>query len=198
MKKVMPILVFLALAALVSGNVAFFLFLVSLMVLPKVLGAVADRATRDGSGKTAGWKQKLDQALAEIRREMEARTTVPPEEKTVWDQLMGDGAGEEAAGDEPAEDLDLGPLPKPEPAPAARRSRLERAPETGAASVSDRRTAREAEPQPPPQPAYRRRRRRFSPQGMRLQDAVVWSEILAPPLALREGPEQGVVRHGSG
>jgi hypothetical protein len=181
MKNLIPLLVFLAFAALVGGNIAFFFFLVSVIIVATVLRKVAGRASRDGSETTPAWKQKLVQAFAEIRKEMEARTTVSPKEDSVWQELMG-----ETPEAEEFEDLDLGPPPEPKTAP--RRSRIETVGEPPAERADSRREPpKVSEPAVPTRP--RRRRRRFSVRRTSLQEAVVWSEILAPPLALREEQE---------
>jgi len=185
MKNLIPLLVFLAFAALVGGNFAFFLFLIVVIIVATVLRKVAGKASRDGSGKIPAWKQKLDQAFAEIRKEMEARPTASPEKGTVWQELMGE-ASETETETEAFEDLDLGPLPEPEAAP--RRSRIETmAPPPTVRADSRKETLKVREAAVPARP--RRRRRRFSARRTSLQEAVVWSEILAPALALREEAE---------
>lgn len=183
MKNLIPLLVFLAFAALVGGNFAFFLFLFVVIIVATVLRKVAGKASRDGSGKIPAWKQKLDQAFAEIRKEMETRTTASPEKGTVWRELMGEAPETET---EAFEDLDLGPLPEPETVP--RRSRMETV-GTLSTERADSRKERLKVREAAVPTRLRRRRKRFSARRTSMQEAVVWSEILAPPLALREEAE---------
>ena len=142
------------------------------------IGSVIWKKTRAGSkdGKAgatksrSGWKAKLDKYLARIKQEMEASKKEGSNADTVWEELM---QSEEDA---------LEPARK-ETSPVTRESVIEKAPSPKTNPVFEKVAAESTIPAPyakEAQPNY------FSFGIQDLRKAVVWSEILAPPLALRD------------
>jgi hypothetical protein len=191
MKRFLPFLAFLALIALAGGRLGLFVFLAAAAgVLYSVSKALTGRRT--GKGAVSDWKQKLKGALEQIRREMEQRR--PGDEKqTGWEILMPDeepeGAAPTAPAPPPAGDA---PPPSPPPSrpgaergaaarstPPTRRERLGEGP-----PVPEAAPARNIQPAEAglPEPGYGR------PGPADLRRAVIWSEILAPPMSMREPP----------
>lgn len=148
--------------------------LIFLVYIVSVIIKKARAGSKDGkAGATqsrSGWRAKLDKYLSRIKQEMEASKKEGPGAETVWEELMQ--SEEDAL--EPARE---------KASPVATKSVIEKAtsPKTNpvikkvaAESTVPTAYAKEAQPN-------------YLSYGIQdLRKAVVWSEILAPPLALRE------------
>lgn len=150
--------------------------------------------------KASGWKQNLKDLLAEMQREMQAPSgrgenrSPAGRRPSGWEDLMP--AGE--AAEEMPEEAGPGPEPRvrqhPEPARPTRgrtliesRSRQGWTPE---ARIGKTERRAPVPPLAPPAATGRRRRRRRLPVSRKeLRRAVVWYEILGPPMSLRD-PER--------
>ena len=148
--------------------------LIFLVYIVAVILKKARSGSKDGKAGAAksrsGWRAKLDKYLSRIKQEMEASKKEGSDADTVWEELM---QSEEDA---------LEPARK-ETSPVARKSVTEKAPSQKIVPVIRKVSAESTIPAPyakEAQPNY------FSFGIQDLRKAVVWSEILAPPLALRD------------
>lgn len=170
-------------------EILFFVFIVGVMIISQVFKHLARTSGEKGEKPVSGWRKALDNILEEIRREMEkgkqatpAPEGAPRSRETWWEDLMPEG---EAPGREVREDPGEAADSEKAAAPAHTRDAWEKdAPDEG----FSRPWGREARPespvkQKPPAIAHEKR----SPMSRRdLRNAVVWSEILGRPVALRD------------
>ena len=148
--------------------------LIFLVYIVSVIIKKARAGSKDGKAGAAksrsGWRAKLDKYLSRIKQEMEASKKEGPGADTVWKELMQ------------TEEDTMEPARK-ETSPVARESVIEKATSPKTKPVFEKVAAESTIPAPyakEAQPNY------FSFGIQDLRKAVVWSEILAPPLALRD------------
>ena len=189
--------------------VIFLVYILSFILKRKF---AASKAGKQPVGKKSPeWKEKLDRFMTQVRTELKTGQTEEPRGNTGWEDLQESREYQEEYQENDAweytavttEPSDMASGPTPETAG-------EQAP------LSDLQTAGEPVPygameqgqaapvaQPAPGGAGARRIRpaasRNKPMpfasGLRIRDlkrAVVWSEILAPPIALRDRPERKI------
>ena len=120
---------------------------------------------------------KLSAALSEMQQQMEAGAAKRTSAKTPWDQLM-DAAGGGRVQTEPV-DASLEDLILEEDTPQPQRAKP-------ASRIATARRAEKRKAPTEPEPMARRRPPHYPTGRNRLRKAIVWSEILAPPVALRE------------
>ena len=141
------------------GILIFLIFIVS------VIRKKARTVSKDGKAGTAksqfGWKAKLDQYLTRIKQEMEASKREGPDADTVWEELM--------------QHEETSPESREPVIEKARSSKIEPV----IRKVSAKSTVPAAFVKETPSIDLS-----FGIQDLR--KAVVWSEILAPPIALRD------------
>ena len=136
-------------------------FYILFLVLKKIIAA-SKTVKAEGVKRTPGWKQKLDRYMAQIRQEMAPAERGVSSDQTGWERVMPQV--EDEPEDEPGYAMEepAGMAGPQEPARPARK--------TKPATVSETETRPKA-------------------LGFGISDlrkAVIWSEILAPPLALRD------------
>jgi len=148
--------------------------LIFLVFIVSVILKKARAGSKDGKAGAAksqsGWRAKLDKYLAQIKQEMEASKKEGSDADTVWEELM------QYEEDPPEPARKETSFESREPVTEKTRS-LKIEPvikKVAAESTIPAPYAKEA------QPNY------FSFGIQDLRKAVVWSEILAPPLALRD------------
>jgi len=139
--------------------------LIFLVYIVSVIWKKARAGSKDGKAGAAksrsGWRAKLDKYLARIKQEMEASKKEGSDADTVWEELM---QSEEASPVATKSVIEKAPSPKTNPVIK----------KVAAESTVPATYAKEA------QPTY------LSYGIQDLRKAVVWSEILAPPIALRD------------
>ncbi len=142
-----------------------------------VVSVILKRARADSKAgekgivkKPPGWKEKLNQFLSQMKQEIEATKQEGLNQETGWEEIL------------PQEDDDLEPVRKeisPErteqvleitPSPKIKPARVKAVAESIEQGVSGK--------------AISHRDLAYGVQDLR--KAVIWSEILAPPLALRD------------
>ena len=141
------------------GILIFLIFIVS------VIRKKARAGSRDEKAGTAksqfGWKAKLDKYLTRIKQEMEASKREGPGADTVWEELMQ----------------------SEETSPEIREPVIEKARSSTIEPVIRKVSAKSTEPSA----CARETPSKDLSYGVQdLRRAVIWSEILAPPLALRD------------
>jgi hypothetical protein len=148
--------------------------LIFLVYIVSVILKKARAGSKDGKVGAAksrsGWKAKLDQYLTRIKQEMEASKREGPGTDTVWEELM-------QSEEDPLEPARVGassgsidPAIKKAESPKREPVIKKIAPETTVSA------------------AYKKRpgSNELSFEIQDLKKAVIWSEILAPPIALRD------------
>jgi len=140
--------------------------------------------------KRPGWKEKLDQVLSQVQKELEASKRQDAREGTGWERVLPRGAGETETGaeefytsdarvSEPADEIDFeDELVLEEVRPVER-----------LVSIPEERPVRIKPVVDPSIPVAFKKKVRIAlaeTSAQDLQKAFVWAEILAPPLALRK------------
>lgn len=137
-------------------------------------------ATQADLANAPQWKRNLHEAYLKIRQELEQTAKVPQDQEIGWERVVSDAA-----------DPYLEPEPARETAPRKDKDqRAAKKPIIKAEAQSDR-SQRLEELRKRYRKETPRRRERQKPAAakmpdMNLQQAVVWSEILSPPVALRD------------
>ena len=185
MNKLVPVLIAIAVLVSIVRHVGLFP-----VIFLFIIGFSIYRQYKKASGKTDGktppWKKALDEALGQIRREMAAGSAQSqPQDaaQSEWERLAG------------GVDLEAEPLEVEPDKPVRAASRFSESP---AAKARQQKAAIAPAPSPPPERADGHARMAppaaagygVTTQAARLEElrkAVVWSEILAKPLALRGG-----------
>ena len=148
--------------------------LIFLVFIVSVILKKARAGSKDGKAGAAksrsGWRAKLDKYLSQIKQEMEASKKGGAGADTVWEELMQ------------SEEDPLEPARK-ETSPVARESVIEKTRSPKTKPVFDKVAAENTVPA-----AFVKETPSIdlSFEIRDLRKAVVWSEILAPPLALRD------------
>jgi hypothetical protein len=145
--------------------------LIFLVYIVSVILKKARAGSKDGKVGAAksrsGWKAKLDQYLTRIKQEMEASKREGPGADTVWEELMQSEEDPLQPAREETIPVRKAPLIKEAPAPIIESVIKKVA--AGSTVSADRAGSNDLS---------------FGVQDLRR--AVVWSEILAPPIALRD------------
>jgi hypothetical protein len=143
-----------------TGNLIW--VLIFLVYIVSIIRKKARAASKDGTQAStknpSGWKAKLEKYLTRIKQEMEASKKEAPGADTVWQELM---QSEENSAE-----------PAPQKTTPERRT-----PVIKKAAVKSTEPAAFVKASPAKGLSY---------EIQDLRTAVIWSEILAPPLALRE------------
>ncbi len=171
-------------------EILFLVFIVGVMIISRILKQLARTSGENGKKPASGWRKALDNFLEEIRREMEKGKQAPPAPEGAprprdywWEDLMPEG---EAPGRERREDP--GEAADSEKAAAHTSQSRDGGEKDAPGDGFSRPWGREARPEPPVKqkpPAMAHEKR--SPMSRRdLRNAVVWSEILGRPVALRD------------
>jgi hypothetical protein len=137
------------------------------------------------SGATApggGWITKLNAFLADIQRKMEQQPSGRATGASGWDQLLDGGSQANSLEDLEFEEEEIPPSPPPMPIVTPSRAYKNRSDNQQIIPAGPRRSARCSEKQP----LLRVARNRAA-----LRKAVVWSEILGPPVALKNSRSGG-------
>ena len=149
-------------------------FYILSFVLKKIIAA-SKSVKQNGAGKTPEWKQKLNRYMAQVRQEMgPAKQEVLPGQ-TGWERVMP------RVEDEPEDESEYEPGYAME-APA-RTAGPAKKPSSKKIPVPAR-PARKTKPTTVSETQTRPKALGFGIADLR--KAVIWSEILAPPLALRD------------
>jgi hypothetical protein len=165
--------------------------IVTLIVIFIVLGSVirkfkGEQKTKKGATPPdGGWLTKLKDALADIQRQIEQQSKGPTSGASGWDQLLRGGepyssqpdAGEAALDDPVFEDAQTPPHPeKMEPATPVRAQAIRSDKAQVVPGVKRRKAVHAGQPSCAPMAVSR----------ADLRKAVIWAEILGPPVALRD------------
>ncbi len=168
-------------------NLVWIIIIILAYGMSVIFKKVRSQPTPGKKGKTAGrpgWKEKLDRYLLQVRQELKAATQDDSRRETGWERVLP----QEDADAEAAEEMDIPHAPA--------RAMVGRAsPPTGSDPIRRDISPQEKEPlsedrfSPSLKPAGSGKKRRPEnlPYGIEdLRRAVIWSEILAPPIALRD------------
>jgi hypothetical protein len=143
------------------------------------------------SSSTGGWMAKLNTYLTDLQNKIEQQAKTSTTNASGWDELM-----DETDEDDDLEDSDEYSLEdlvledeQPPPRLAAKKEPPAPSPVSAPARMSDRSIAT---PEPSPQPALHACKTMGSILTRNRQDlrkAIIWSEILGPPVALKDTSE---------
>lgn len=185
MNKLVPILIAIAVLVAIVRNVGIFPILALLIIGLSVRKQFKKAAEAEKAGEEAPpWKKKLNDALGQIRKEMDARSSQSGQGGAFdWERLVSGEAVETEPVEvalEPEEPVrpdsavrEAAPAPSPSEKPAT-----PMAVSRPAADVAE--TPRTGAP-----PAASHGAATHASRLEELRKAVVWSEILAKPVALR-------------
>jgi hypothetical protein len=201
--------------------VVIFLVYILLFILKRMFAASKaakqSAAQQPAAKKTSGWKEKLDGFMAQLKKELEGNQQEQPGDRTGWDDLipreprkvdpretepLESGSGiTEGAGMQKEPALETGRVQAP-PSALKPSEKQDLCTVPDLYTVIDKKDAAPVvEPSPEParadrfRPAAKRRKRMPFDSRVEIQDlrrAVIWSEILAPPIALRDFPERKI------
>jgi hypothetical protein len=183
-KRLIPFVVILAILAWItqSGSLFFLLLIFAGMVM--AAKKVKKASTAKDPAKLPPWQQALQSVVAEIRRELQQRAGQQPSQTQgtpwSWEQLV------KPAPKETAEPLPMADAGETEKKPSEKR--LEKPKMAAPAKEVEKKKPRVPSfkrepppvPMPPPAPTAART------VADELEQAIVWSEIISPPLALRD------------
>ena len=165
--------------------------IITLIVIFIVLGSMIrklkarQKAKQGATSKGANWITKLNAFLADIQRQIEQQSKGRSSGASGWDHLLDGGepyrsqpeADEAALDDRVFEEVPTPPHPKKMPPAAPVRAQTIRSDKTRAVpGVTRRRALHAGQPSCAPMAVSR--------AGLR--QAVIWAEILGPPVALRD------------
>ena len=164
--------------------VLFMVYLIS-VVFNRVRGASTFRRS-ENAGRRPGWKEKLGTYMAQVRRELESAKAGESKEETGWERILPrkdpgpERAEDTAVTPEPARRMDKKKVPLNFPGAGPHKTSAEpMVPRFGEADVRH---------SGPLRPGMGFEAKNI-PYGKRaLRKAVIWSEILGPPSALRDRP----------
>ncbi len=162
-----------------SFEIVFLLFIAGIMILSRVFKKLAAKPGK--SGRTAlGWKKGLEQLIEELNRQAESSKKRAGSEE--WPE-SSPGRQEDAALQEQYHYGTAVPHEYEPPAGEEAKEKPYRKQEQQKYEPAGR-ERRTYTPQASPYSAYRRKRMRISRE--KLRQAVIWSEILSKPAALRD------------
>lgn len=165
--------------------------IVTLIVIFIVLGSIIrkfkarQKAKQGATPPDGGWLTKLKAALADIQRQIEEQSKGRTSGASGWDQFMDDGeessfpsdVDEAAMDDLVFDEAQTQPHPKKMPPAAPVRAQTIRSDKTqGMPGVRRRKGVHAGQPSYAPMAVSR----------ADLRKAVIWAEILGPPVALRD------------
>ena len=165
--------------------------IITLIVIFIVLGSITRKlkarqnAKQGATPPDGGWLTKLKDALADIQRQIEQQSKGRTSGASGWDQLLRGGqpyssqpdADEAALDDRVFEEAQKQPYPKKMPPAAPVRAQTIRSDKTqGMPGVRRRKAVHVGQPSCAPMAVSR----------ADLRKAVIWAEILGPPVALRD------------
>jgi hypothetical protein len=167
--------------------------IITLIVIFIVLGSMIrklkarQKAKQGATSKGANWITKLNAFLADIQRQIEQQSKGRSSGASGWDHLLDGGepyrsqpdADEAALDDRVFEEVPTQPRPKKMPPAAPVRAQTSRSDKVP--GVTRRRAVHAGQPSCAPMAVSR--------AGLR--QAVIWAEILGPPVALRDGRGNG-------
>ena len=150
------------------------IYVVSAILKKKRVAPTPEKA--DAGREPPGWKVKLDKYLSQVKQEIKTGLEDTSEEKELgWDKILGKKARSEAPEQPIAEDPVWEEVPIPVEKPSFETMR----------KVIEKASPVKTEPKTDVFPAGVSG---FSIKD--LQNAVIWSEILGPPVALRKSHEK--------
>jgi len=170
--------------------------IVTLIVIFIVLGSIIrkfkaqQKAKQGATPPDGGWLTKLKAALADLQRQIEQQSKGRTSGASAWDHLLDGGephssqpdADEAALDDRVFEEAQTQPHPKKMPPAAPVRAQTIRSDKTqGMPGVRRRKAVHAGQPSCAPMAVSR----------ADLRKAVIWAEILGPPVALRDGRGNG-------
>jgi flagellar biosynthesis GTPase FlhF len=160
--------------------IIFAVYIVSFIL--KKVRAASKAAKKETARGRPGWKEKLDKFSSQVRQETDAVKQEDSKEETFWEQLLP------REDDEPEPVLEEATIKEVEPV------RKEISPEKSA-QFTEKTSSPKIKPAPLKDVAERLEPavygKEILPENLEygihdLRKAVIWSEILAPPLALRD------------
>ena len=173
-----------------SFETLFIFFIVGVMLLTQILKQMAKKTGKTDKKPASGWRKGLEDLLEEFKREMEGQkgqtdtAEAPTRQRNWWEDLMPE---ESPAKQAETEQLSLESNGEAASGPAAAVKTEKKAPKSAFRTWEPRSFAREAPPESIKKiPHPGKKRNRLSRRDLR--QAVIWSEILSPPLGLR-GPK---------
>ncbi len=167
------------------------IFLIIFFLLPSILKQVQARKKKTVAPKTTPKKKKtklsvfgrigdqIREFVQELERQAQQQEKAAKKPDTLWDELEEDQElhpGLEMTGEDVDADMDTGEFPSPA-------SQKEVPPEKTACPAEKIRYRRE---EPCAEKPMRHLRNRYCFKSDPLQNAVIWSEILSKPIALRD------------
>jgi len=152
------------------------------------------KTTSDKGGvpvkKRSGWKEKLDQVLSQVQKELEASKREEPQEKTGWERVLPGDTDETEADSQEAYGADVRVSESLEEIDFEESFILEEVrPAEKSQPLPEERPVRVKPVVDPSIPVAFKKKVRITLAETSVQDlqkAFVWAEILAPPLALRK------------
>lgn len=168
-------------------NIITFIFIIIavLSVLSKIQSKTKAGAK---SANTGGWMTRLNAYLTDLQNKIEQQASGTSANSSGWDELTDNAETADAPYDADEYSLEDLVLEKEQPQPrlAVKKEPPAPSPVSAPARPSDRAIAT---PEPSPQPALQACKKMGSILARNRQDlrkAIIWSEILGPPVALKD------------
>ena len=171
-------------------EILFLIIIVGIMLFTQILKQMARKTVKKDEKPSSGWRKGLENLLDEFRREMDAQkgsaepSEQPAGRRSWWEDLMPEESRAERTESEPVSAESTGKAVVSEEAASAEREKQWQ--KRGFKKWEPRSFAREAAPEKVKKVPHPAKQERLSRQDLR--QAVIWSEILAPPAGLR-GPK---------
>jgi len=171
-------------------EILFLFIIVGIMLFTQILKQVARKTAKGDKKPSSGWRKGLENLLEEFRQEMEGpkepveTADRPARHRSWWEDLVPEESPAKQAESEQVSAESKGRAAASEAAASAEREKQWQ--KRGFKKWEPRSFAREAAPEKVKQMPHPAKQERLSRQDLR--QAVIWSEILAPPAGLR-GPK---------
>jgi len=171
-------------------EILFLFIIIGIMIFTQILKQMARKTAKGDKKPSSGWRKGLENLLEEFRQEMEGqKESAEPLEKPAgrrswWEDLMPEESPAKQVENEQVSAESTGKAAVSEEAASAEKEKQWQ--KRGFKKWEPRSFAREAAPEKVKKVPHPAKQARLSRQDLR--QAVIWSEILAPPAGLR-GPK---------
>ncbi|MDZ7831230.1 MAG: hypothetical protein U5L07_05730 [Desulfobacterales bacterium] len=171
-------------------EILFLFIIVGIMLFTQILKQMARKTAKGDKKPSSGWRKGLENLLEEFRQEMEPQKESaepleqPARHRSWWEDLMPEESPAKQAESEQVSAESKGKTAASEEAASAEKEKQWQ--KRGFKKWEPRSFAREAAPEKVKKVPHPAKQARLSRQDLR--QAVIWSEILAPPAGLR-GPK---------
>ena len=147
------------------------------------------KKTKTESSSTGGWVERLNTYLTDLQNKMEQQANSDNSNASGWDELMDEADEDDDLYDPDEYSLEDLVLEEetPQPRLSVKKEPAAPSPVSAPARPSDQATA--TPPAPSPQPTLRASHTMGAILAKNRQDlrkAIIWSEILGPPVALKD------------